>query len=225
MQLLPPVMKSIPYMNREDAGVKLAEKLGPNHDRHTTIILGLPRGGVVVAREIARALDLPMDVLMVRKIGFPNQPEVAVGAIASGDTTIINHSIAAELPDPEGYLLTAISIQQKELRRREQLYRAGRPPLDVRRKHVILVDDGLATGATMRAAVQAVRLLGAASCIAAAPVGAVDACRVLANEADQLLCPLIPKDFASVGRFYEDFSEVTEDEVREILAHDPLVPH
>jgi putative phosphoribosyl transferase len=146
---------------------------------------------------------------------------LAMGAIASGDITIINHAITSELTNPAEVLKPLIESEQMKVKKRELLYRNHRPPLNVLRQHAILVDDGLATGATMRAAAQAVRLLGATRCVVASPVGSVRACRVLGKEVDQLVCPLVPADFSTVADYYDNFADLTDDEVRELLSQDP----
>ena len=210
-----------PYRDRRHAGMELAKHIRNFSGHHSTIILALPRGGVPVAWEVAHALNLPLDVLIVRKLELPGQPEIAMGAIASGDVTIINHSVTSELPNPAEFLKPIIVIEQSKVRQRELLYRNHKPPLNIQRLHAILVDDGLATGATMRAAAQAVRLMGAASCMVACPVGSVDACRVLGNEVDQLICPLVPADYRGVSEYYENFDDLSDDDVRKILAEDP----
>lgn len=211
-----------PYHDRHQAGRELATHLAEWEHHPLGIVLALPRGGVPVGWEIARALQLPLDVLIVRKIGHPGRPELAVAAIATGDATVINHAIAAEIPQAVEYLEPAIACAKKKLRRREGLFRSDRPPLDLEGKLVILVDDGAATGATMRAAAQAVRLLGAARCIATVPVATADVCRILRSEGTQVVCPLVPEtEFGEVGCYYEDFSPVSDTEVRELLTRDP----
>lgn len=211
----------LPFADRRDAGIQLAKRLLAWKDHPSSQVLALPRGGVPVAWEVARELNLPLDILIVRKLGHPGFPELAVGAIASGGATVINPTVAATLSDPEAALRGVIERETLELRRRESLYRGGRPELDVRGKTVILIDDGLATGATMRAAAQAVKMLGADACVAAAPVGSHDACELLAQEVDDVICAHVPRQFRSVGVYYDDFTQTTDQEVRDLLSRDP----
>lgn len=221
---MPPTVlhSSPPYRDRREAGRQVAAQLNEWNRHPSGIVLALPRGGVPVGWEIARALQLPLDVLIVNKIGHPTHPELTVAAIAAGDTTIINHSIAAGLPQPVEFLSAAITCEKQKIRRREGLYRSQRPPLDLDGKLVIIADDVLFTGATMRAAAQAAHLLGATRCIAAVPVAAADACRTLRSEATEVACPLILDEVANVARHYEDFSPTTDTEVRELLSRDPM---
>ncbi|TDO59984.1 putative phosphoribosyltransferase [Kribbella sp. VKM Ac-2571] len=206
-----------PYPDRAAAGRVLADELGSVGG--SVLVLGLARGGVPVAAPVADVLDTELDVLIVRKLGFPGQPELAMGAIAGvGEElhVVRNEPIAAEV-DPE--TLEAVRRQEvQELRRREQAYRGDRPPIDVRDRVVILVDDGLATGATMRAAVEAVRRHRPARVVVAVPVGGVESCRRLSRVADQVVCAWIPQYFTAVGQAYRDFSPVSDDEVRRVLA-------
>ncbi|MFF0338888.1 phosphoribosyltransferase [Kribbella sp. NPDC004875] len=206
-----------PYPDRAAAGTAVAEELGPVTG--PVLVLGLARGGVPVAAPVADALDADLDVLIVRKLGFPGQPELAMGAIAGvGDVlhVVRNEPIAAEV-DPD--TLEAVRRREvDELRRREREYRGDRPPIDVRDRVVILVDDGLATGSTMRAAVEAVRRQRPARVIVAVPVGGIDSCRRLSRIADQVVCVWIPRYFGAVGQAYRDFSPVSDDEVRRVLA-------
>lgn len=206
-----------PYPDRAAAGRVLADELGSVGG--SVLVLGLARGGVPVAAPVAEALDAELDVLIVRKLGLPGQPELAMGAIAGvGEElhVVRNEPIAAEV-DPE--TLEAVRRQEvRELRRREQAYRGDRPPIDVRDRVVILVDDGLATGATMRAAVEAVRRHRPARVIVAVPVGGIESCRRLSRVADQVVCAWIPQYFTAVGQAYRDFSPVSDDTVRRVLA-------
>jgi predicted phosphoribosyltransferase len=213
----------LPFIDRKDAGMQLASQLAAWKSYPAAVVLALPRGGVPVAWEVAQALALPLDILVVRKIGFPGSRELAAGAIASGGATVFNPEIAALLPRPTEQLAAVIAHEKIELERREALYRGDRPPLDLKEKTVILIDDGLATGATMRAAVQAVRKLGAARCIAAAPVGSSSACESLRQDADEVVCAHLPLHFQSVGRYYQDFSQTTDAEVRELLSTRPAL--
>jgi len=206
-----------PYPDRAAAGRTLADELGSVGG--SVLVLGLARGGVPVAAPVADALDAELDVLIVRKLGLPGQPELAMGAIAGvGEElhVVRNEPIAAEVA-PE--TLEAVRQQEVlELRRREHAYRGDRPPIDVRDRVVILVDDGLATGATMRAAVEAVRRQGPARVVVAVPVGGIDSCRRLSQVADQVVCAWIPQYFTAVGQAYRDFSPVGDEEVRRVLA-------
>lgn len=206
-----------PYPDRAAAGRVLADELGSVGG--SVLVLGLARGGVPVAAPVAEALDAELDVLIVRKLGLPGQPELAMGAIAGvGEElhVVRNEPIAAEV-DPE--TLEAVRrLEVRELRRREQAYRGDRPPIDVRDRVVILVDDGLATGATMRAAVEAVRRHRPARVIVAVPVGGIESCRRLSRVADQVVCAWIPQYFTAVGQAYRDFSPVSDDTVRRVLA-------
>jgi putative phosphoribosyl transferase len=203
-----------PYFDRTAAGEALADELG--QVAGSVLVLGLARGGVPVAAPVADALGAELDVLIVRKLGLPGQPELAMGAIAGDMHVVRNEQIARDV-DPE--TLEAVRQQEvRELRRREQVYRGDRPPIDVRDRVVILVDDGLATGSTMRAAVEAVRRQRPARVIVAVPVGGVDSCRRLARIADQVVCVWIPRYFNAVGQAYRDFSSVSDDEVRRVLA-------
>jgi predicted phosphoribosyltransferase len=206
------------YHDRREAGRQLAVLLGEWRRHPSAIVLALPCGGVPVGWEIAHALQLPLDVLIVRKIRHPVNPELTVAAMAAGDATIINHSIAAGLPEPAEFLAAAITCAKKNIRRREGLFRRQRPPLDLVGKIVILADDALVTGATMRAAAQAARLLGATRCLAAVPVASTDACRTLRSEATEITCPLILDEVGKAGHHYEDFSPTSDAEVRELLS-------
>jgi putative phosphoribosyl transferase len=205
------------YLNRTAAGAQLAELLGARPWSPTTLVVALPRGGVPVAAAIAGALGLELDVLIVRKLGLPEQPEVALGAIASGDVTILNDWILAGLPNPQQVVERIVARERRELHRREEAYRPGRPALDVGGREVIVVDDGLATGATMTAALESLRKRGASRCVVAVPVGSRDALDSIGGLADEVVCPLVPDDFTAVGCHYQDFSETSDDEVRELL--------
>jgi len=206
------------YPNRTVAGERLAKLLAARPRSPSTLVVALPRGGVPVAAAIAAALDLEMDVLIVRKLGLPEQPEVALGAIATGDVTILNDWILAGLPNPQEVIERITAHERKELLRREEAYRPGRPPLDVAGREVIVVDDGLATGATMAAALESLRKRGAKSCVVAVPVGSCEAVAALGGLAAEVVCPLVPDDFTAVGCHYQDFSETRDEEVRELLA-------
>jgi putative phosphoribosyl transferase len=181
-------------------------------------VLALPRGGVPVAYEVALALDAPLDVLVVRKIGAPGHPELAIGAIASGGARVVNESVVDELGLNDESIARAADAEKEELARRERTYRGDRPPVDVEGRTVILVDDGLATGATMRAAALALRAQNPARVVVAVPVAAEQTCAELRDDVDEVVCALTPEPFLAVGAWYEDFSQTTDEEVRELLA-------
>ncbi len=180
-------------------------------------MLGLPRGGVPVAYEVARALGALLDVFLVRKLGLPEHRELAMGAIASGGVRVLNDDVVAWYGIPPAVIDAVASEERKQLERRERVYRGDRPPIDLRGRIVLLVDDGLATGSTMKAAVQAVRTHGPAKVVVAVPVGASDTGRELADVADEIVCARTPARFAAVGQWYRDFSQTSDDEVRELL--------
>ena len=181
-------------------------------------MLGLPRGGVPVAYEVAKLLELPLDVFVVRKLGVPGYEELAMGAIASGSVIVLNDEVMRAVPNSAALLERVVAQEKVELERRETLYRPAGAVLDLRARVVILVDDGLATGATMRAAAAALRKQGVAKIVVGVPVGAPETCRELTAEVDELICPLMPDYFHGVGQFYADFSQVSDAEVRETLA-------
>lgn len=205
------------FRDRVDAGRQLAHVLGALGLPPGTIVLALPRGGVPVAAEISRSLDLPLDVLCVRKIGVPFQPELAMGAVASGGAVVRNDELIAQLPNGESDFQDVLARERVELERRERLYRHGRS-LPVAGQTVVLVDDGLATGATMEAAVHALLALGATRVIAAAPVGAPEACDRIAAVAHDFVCLIRPRFFSSVGQWYESFDQTEDAEVNDLLA-------
>jgi putative phosphoribosyl transferase len=206
------------FPNRAEAGRLLAEKLEKYVGRTDVVVLGLPRGGVPVAYEVAQRLGVSLDVFVVRKLGVPGFEELAVGAIASGGVRVLNEDIMRSLPNADQLIESVTEKETVELERREQTYRDGRPAPELRDRVVILVDDGLATGATMRAAVAALRQRGVAKIVVAAPVGAPDTCRELEQEADETICATAPEFFQAVGQYYEDFSQTSDEEVRELLA-------
>jgi putative phosphoribosyl transferase len=206
------------FPNRIEAGRQLAEKLGKYAGREDVIVLGLPRGGVPVAYEVAKRLRAPLDVFVVRKLGVPGFEELAAGAIASGGVRVLNEDVMRAIPHADEVIEAVTARETAELERREQIYREGRPPPELRGRIVILVDDGLATGATMRAAVKALRQGGAAKIVVAVPVGPPDTCRELEEEADETICLSTPEFFQAVGQYYEDFSQTTDEDVREVLA-------
>jgi predicted phosphoribosyltransferase len=185
------------------------------------VVLALPRGGVPVGYEVARALHVPLEVFIVRKLGLPGFEELAMGAIASGGIRVLNEEVVTRLPNAAALIQHAIEREQHEIERREIEYRGERSAQDVRGKSAILVDDGLATGATMRAAIAAVRQLGVARIVVAVPVAAPDSCELLRNEVDELICLAAPDDFHAVGQFYQDFTQTTDEEVRALLSTAP----
>ncbi|WP_336492150.1 phosphoribosyltransferase [Methylobacterium nigriterrae] len=211
------------FRDRHEAGRELAEKLVPYAHRPETVILALPRGGVPVAAEVARKLGAPLDVFVVRKLGVPGYEELAMGAIASGGIRVLNQDVVRSLRIPEDVIDAVASRELEELTRRERLYRNGRPSTEIRDRTVILVDDGLATGATMQAAVQSVRQQHPARVVVAVPTAARQTCERLRGEADELVCAMVPEPFRTVGASYEDFTQTTDAEVRELLAH-PVQP-
>jgi predicted phosphoribosyltransferase len=205
------------FRDRRHAGKSLASALQSFAGAADTIVLALPRGGVPVGYEVARALGLPLDVFTVRKLGVPGHEELAMGAIASGGVQVLNEEVIWRLADSEEVISQIAARVLAELERREILYRGQRPPLDVSGKTVIVVDDGLATGATMRAAVVALRQKGAARIVVAVPVGPIDTFERLRLDADEVICPLLPGDFCAVGQYYQDFSQTSDGEVRDLL--------
>ena len=206
------------FPNRTEAGRQLAEKLIKYAGRADVIVLGLPRGGVPVAFEVAQRLGVPLDVFLVRKLGVPGFEELAVGAIASGGVRVLNEDVMRAIPNADEVIESVTSRETAELERREQSYRDGRPAPELHDRVVILIDDGLATGATMRAAVKALRQRGVAKIVVAVPVGPPDTCREFEDEADETICASAPEFFQAVGQYYEDFSQTSDEEVRELLA-------
>jgi predicted phosphoribosyltransferase len=207
------------FHNRTDAGRQLAERLAAYADRPDVLVLALPRGGVPVGYEVARALGAPLDVFLVRKLGVPGYEELAMGAVASGGVRVLNDEIVRGLGISEDEIDAAVARELQELGRRERLYRRSRPTPNVAGRTVILVDDGLATGATMRAAVAALRQQHPARIVVAVPTASPDTCEALKAEADDVICAMTPEPFFAVGHWYEDFTQTTDNEVRELLAH------
>jgi putative phosphoribosyl transferase len=206
------------FPNRIEAGRQLAEKLNKYAGLKDVIVLGLPRGGVPVGYEVAKRLRAPLDVFTVRKLGVPGFEELAAGAIASGGVRVLNEDVMRAIPHADEVIEAVTARETAELERREQIYRQGRPPPELRDRIVVLVDDGLATGATMRAAVKAARQSGAAKIVVAVPVGPPDTCRELEEEADETICLSTPAFFQAVGQYYEDFSQTSDEDVRELLS-------
>jgi predicted phosphoribosyltransferase len=206
------------FCNRTEAGQFLAENLSSYANRDNVLVLALPRGGVPVATEVAKKLNAPLDVFVVRKLGLPGHPELAMGAIASGGVRVFNGEVVNALRIPDEVIDAVSAEELAELQRREKVYRAGLPSLDVEGKTIIVVDDGIATGSTMLAAVSALRQLSAARIVVAAPVIAASSCREIQREADEVVAVMIPERFSAVGQWYEDFSQTSDEEVRELLA-------
>ena len=202
-----------PYVNREAAGRALAEALRTYANQPNVTVLALPRGGVPVARAVADALHAPMDVLLVRKLGVPWQPELAFGAIAEGGARVINETFGLRPEQVE----RVVAEEQAELDRRAQVFRGDKPPAEVRRRVILVVDDGLATGSTMEAAIRSLRQRGAGKIVVAVPVGPPDTCNRLRSLADEVVCLDQPEPFDAVGVWYEDFHQMTDNEVRALL--------
>jgi predicted phosphoribosyltransferase len=205
------------FRNRRDAGRILASYLAQYADRSDVVILALPRGGVPVGFELARALRAPLDVMVVRKLGVPGHEELAMGAIASGGVRILNHDVIQMLGIRPDTFECVAEQEQQELARREAAYRGNRGPAAVKGRTVILVDDGLATGSTMRAAVAALRTLQPSCIVIAVPTAAAETCRELKAEADDVVCAMTPTPFFGVGQWYDDFSQTTDEEVHRLL--------
>jgi predicted phosphoribosyltransferase len=211
-----------PYRDRRHAGVELASRLGHLKGRPDVVVLALPRGGVPVAYEVARGLQARLDIFLVRKLGLPGHRELAMGAIASGGVRVLNDDVVSWYRVPQAVIDAAAREEQAELDRLELAYRNG-PAVALGGRVVVLVDDGLATGSTMKAAVAAVRAQAPARIVVAVPVGAPDTCRELADVADEVVCARTPGHFAAVGEWYVDFSQTSDDEVRNLL-HDVTWP-
>ncbi|OBI90370.1 phosphoribosyl transferase [Mycobacterium asiaticum] len=206
------------FRDRREAGRVLADALAPYRGKPGVLVLGLARGGVPVAWEVAAALGADLDVFLVRKLGVPHWPELAMGALASGGRVVMNDDVVSSLGIGDQQIRAVIDSETAELERREQAYRGGRPVADPADRVVILVDDGIATGASMLAAVRAVRAGGPRQVVVAVPVGPLSACRQLSAEADDVVCATMPAAFDAVGQVYADFHQVSDDEVRELLA-------
>jgi len=208
---------AVRFRDRTEGGRFLATKLARYAGRADVQVLALPRGGVPVALEVAKALRAPLDVFIVRKLGVPGHEELAMGAIASGAVRVLNREVVERLRISTELIEAAAAREQVELSRRERLYRGGRPAAEIRDRIVILVDDGLATGSTMRAAVAALRKFHPAKVIVAVPAAAPSVCEDFQTEVDEIICAQTPEPFHAVGAWYEDFSQITDDEVREML--------
>ena len=205
------------FRNRQEAGQRLAAHLGKYANRQDAIVLGVPRGGVPIAFEVARALNLPLNVFVLRKLGVPGHEEFAFGAIGSGGVRVLDREVVEALGLSILMIEAVTQVERAELARREQIYRGGRPPLDVRGQTVILVDDGIATGASVTAGVRTLRQMQPAAIVIAAPVVPLAAVNRLRREVDDVVCAEIPETFFGVGQFYDDFSQVSDAEVNELL--------
>jgi putative phosphoribosyl transferase len=206
-----------PFRDRREAGCRLADALARRATLHAPVILALPRGGVPVGWEVARALGAPLDVMVVRKLGVPGHEELAMGAIASGGIRIVSDEIVQALAIPPGVLADTALMEEDELLRRERAFRGDRPATPLAGRTVVLVDDGLATGSTMLAAVAAAKAASAARVVVAVPVAPRDTCRTLGEHADEVICLATPARFRAVGDWYDDFSQVDDEEVRRLL--------
>jgi len=206
------------FQDRTDAGQRLAQQLTDYQGRTDVVVLGLPRGGVPVAFEVAQALNAPLDVFLVRKLGLPGHEELAMGAIASGGVRVLNQEVIDGLRIPPQVIDAVAQREQQELERREQAYRDNRPPPVLRKRIVILVDDGLATGASMAAAVAGLRAQSPAQIVVAVPIAAPETCAVFENKVDRVVCAETPQPFFGVGLWYGDFAQVRDEEVSELLA-------
>jgi putative phosphoribosyl transferase len=206
------------FRDRVEAGQHLAGELAEYAHQPDVLVLGLPRGGVPVAFEVARALHAKLDVFLVRKLGVPGHEELAMGAIASGDIRVLNEEVVEMLRIPQRIVDEVAEWEKRELERREREYRGDRPPLEIRGRTVILIDDGLATGATMRAAARALQQEDPRRLVVAVPVAARQTCEAFQDEVDEIVCAATPEPFQAVGLWYEDFSQSTDEEVRELLA-------
>jgi putative phosphoribosyl transferase len=211
-------MVQLPFRDRREAGKLLGAELTALKLPKDAIVLALPRGGVPVGFEVSRALRAPLDVLVVRKLGVPRQPELAMGAIGSGGMRVLNEELIRQEGISQEDVETIVAREAREAARREQSYRAGMPALEVRNRTVILVDDGLATGSTMLAAVKCVRTLQSSAVIGAVPVASRQACVHIREVADRCVCLATPEPFVAVGEWYEDFGQTSDEEVRELLA-------
>ena len=212
------------FLDRQEAGRMLAIVLADYAGRDDVLVLALPRGGVPVGFAVARALGAPLDILVIRKLGAPGREELAMGAVASGGVRVVNRDVVASLGISEASLDAAVARHAGEVEKLEDACRGDVPRLDVTAKTCIVVDDGLATGATMRAGIAALRRRAAASVIAALPVASREACALVAEEADDFVCLMRPPMFLAVGEWYVDFSQVTEGEVRALLARSQIAP-
>ena len=207
-----------PFQDRTEAGRLLAQKLREYANRDDVVVLALPRGGVPVGFEVARALNAPLDVFVVRKLGVPGHEEFAMGAIASGGVRVLNADVVDGLGIPQAVIDRVAESEERELERREREYRGDRPAVDVRGRTVILVDDGLATGSSMRVATMALREMQPAQIVVAVPVGSPETCAEFEAEVDKVVCAATPQPFWAVGQWYSDFSQTNDEEVRVLLS-------
>jgi putative phosphoribosyl transferase len=205
------------FRNRQEAGRRLASLLGKYANREDVIVLGVPRGGVPIGFEVATALNLPLDIFVLRKLGVPGHEELAFGAIGSGGVRVLNASVVEQLGISDLDIALVTQAEREELERRERLYRGSRPSLDVHGRTVILVDDGIATGSSLRAAIHALREMKPAGIVIATPVAPQGTLSRLRHEVDELVCAEMPEPFYGVGQFYRDFSQVSDEEVNELL--------
>jgi len=206
-----------PYQNRQHAGQVLGQSLVNVVSDANVLVLGLPRGGIVVAYEVAHALQAELDVFLVRKLGMPGDEEFAIGAIAAGGTRVLNEDTVRKFRVSQEAIERVVEREQRELERRERLYREGRPASPIRGRTVVLVDDGLATGSTMMAACRALRVNSPRRIVVAVPVASVDACDQIRQFADEVVCTMTPHPFVAIGPWYENFAQTTDEEVRELL--------
>ena len=213
------------FRNRVEAGQQLARRLTKYANRPGVLVLALPRGGVPVGYEVAQALNAPLDVFVVRKLGVPGHEELAMGAIASGGVRVLNRSVVEGLQISDDVIDEVAARELRELERRERTYRDGRPVPDVQGRTVILVDDGIATGSTMKAAIEALRQLEAGRIVVATPTAALSTVREMRPDVDDFVAVMAPADFSGVGQWYEDFSQTTDEEVRELLANSSQSPN
>ncbi len=207
------------FHDRIDAGRRLAQELTAYANRPDVLVLGLPRGGVPVAYEVAKALGAPLDIILVRKLGVPGEQELAMGAIASGGVRVLNEDVVRMIGIPASVIDSVAAKEQRELERRERLYRGDHPAPDIAGKTIILVDDGIATGATVRAAIALVRQQKPAAIVVATPVAPVSTCNELQADVDDLVCVMEPESFFAIGFWYESFPQTTDDEIRQLLGY------
>jgi putative phosphoribosyl transferase len=212
------------FKDRVDAGRQLAKELSKYANRSDVLILALPRGGVPVAFEVAKELNVKMDVFIVRKLGVPGNEELAMGAIASNDIRVLNEDVVRSFQVPDRVIATVAANELRELERRERLYRGDRPKPDISGSTVILIDDGLATGATMRAAAAALKTKNPAKIVVAVPTAAPDTCEFFKREVDEVICVTTPEPFYGVGAWYTDFRQTTDEEVIELLEKARALP-
>jgi predicted phosphoribosyltransferase len=212
------------FQDRFEAGRLLASRLSHLANRSDVVVLALPRGGVPVGFEVAKALNAPLDVFVVRKLGVPGHKELAMGAIASGGVRVLNEDVVRAFGIPDEVVDMVAAEEERELQRREREYRDGRPPIDVRGRAVILVDDGLATGSSMRVAALALKQKNPTQIVVAVPVASPDTCAEFESEVDQVICAVTPEPFRAVGQWYRDFSQTSDEEVRELLRRAANLP-